>query len=425
MREDLQQLGIDLSEAVQGDEALAFIFDVTDHDVLFVFSALESLDTQHPDALFLSFAHAFEDETSYLRELVSSVITQHEAVNHLRTADGLPPWPDLPEAFTDERQPGPQRLRQLITYIRDQLPAEDDARLILTLLPSHIGDPQGYGNLIRGLLPSPALEPWMAFTRLFVRDDRSARFLTDLVEHEDVIFYDGLDFSPEATASNLVHAAHAPETPESERMMALTQLAALDFSYRRYDESIRKWAACYAYYDQAEIISMKGLCVCGVADVLREAGKPREAKDKYQQGLALPMSQETLPVVLNLLLGICRTCILLKDWEDAEGYLAMTDQLASHLCQAYPKCEAMERQGYVYYQQKRFGEARTRWRAAIDLTKELEIYDIAERALTHTIAMFEEARMRPEQREHEQELAQLRATRQAAEHQASAKGSSI
>lgn len=37
MREHLQQLGAELSATIDGAQELVLVFDITDHDVLFVF----------------------------------------------------------------------------------------------------------------------------------------------------------------------------------------------------------------------------------------------------------------------------------------------------------------------------------------------------------------------------------------------------
>jgi len=414
MRRSLEQLVSDLSTFVGGqDEVLALIFDITDHEVPFVLNALETVDSQHPDHVFLHFAHPMTDVPSYMDALFASVTVQLEAVQAIRAAAKLPPWPPLPAACLDPRKPPSDRLKLLLAYVRAQLPNGGEHRIILGLLPASIGDAAAYNFVISGLVPRGELEGWMPMTRIILRDDRNTRFLSRSLERDrpdGVAFYDGLDFSPAAAAMGLLVAAQNPQTPEQERMMALVQLAAIDFAYRRYAESYRKWGVCYEYYTKTNVDSMRALCVCGAADVLRESGKLPEAKEKYQQGLALPQAQATLPPALNLLLGVSRTCILMEDWRDAEDYLALADEVAGKLCQAYPKCEIMERQGFVQLKQNRLGDARVRLRAAVDLSRELQAFDIAERALEQLITLFDRARMRPEQRDHERELADLRLT---------------
>jgi tetratricopeptide (TPR) repeat protein len=342
--------------------------------------------------------------------LFASVRAQLNAVQVIRAAEELPPWPPLPSGCADVRKTPSDRIKLLLDYVHEQL-ADEESRIILGLLPSTIGDPAAYSQVVSGLLPKDEIEPWMNNTRVLLRDDREARFLTPYIETravDGVVFYEGLDFSPDAVASGILAAARNPESSDEERMMALVQLAAIDFAHKRYAESFRKWGVCYAYFTQTKVDSMRALCVCGAADALRDSGKLREAKEKYQQGIAFPPSQETLPTTLNLLLGVSRTCILLEEWTEAEGYLDLADKVASKLCQAYPKCEVMERQGFVLFKQKRLGEARIRWRAAVDISRELQAFDVAERALEQLIALFEHAQMRTEKSEHERELAEVR-----------------
>lgn len=418
VKESLQQLVADLSSFVESDEDLVLVFDVTDHEVPYIFNALDSVDGQSPSHVFLSFAHPVRCVGSYLGAIFESVQTQLEGVNAIRAQDQLEPWPPLPSECLDSMQPASGRLTRLVEYLRAQLPTGGEHRIVLSLLPSTIEDRAAYAQVVRGIFPQ-GMAPWMPLTRVLLRDDRNARFLSQ-VDADGVVFYDGLDFSPAAAAASLLDAAKDPDTPQDRRMMAFVQLAAIDFSHRRYGESFRKWRICFDYYTQVEVDSMRGLCLCGAADVLRETGKLDEAKAMYQRGIGLPPSQEMLPVTLNLLLGIAQTCIRMEDWVDAEGYLDMADQVASKLCQVYPKCEVMERQGFVFAQQDKFGEAMTRWRAAVDLSKELQIFDICERALRGLIDLFERAQMHDERRSHQRELEEVRLAARVAAHQAEA-----
>src|SRR5690606_9831213 len=132
---------------------------------------------------------------------------------------------------------------------------------------------------------------------------------------------------------------------EGERMTALVQLAALDFSHRRYDESYRKWGILFDYYARMETPTMQALCLCGAGDALREQGELDEAKRRYQQGLALAQSPEALPVTLNLLGAVGDLCLRREEWAEAEGYLNLADQVASNTMQIYAKCDIMDQHG--------------------------------------------------------------------------------
>jgi tetratricopeptide (TPR) repeat protein len=82
-------------------------------------------------------------------------------------------------------------------------------------------------------------------------------------------------------------------------MQALLQLAALDYSYKRYPAALEKYALLHAWYAEQGLKELQALCLQGTGDVLRAVGKLEQAKERYQQGLAtlLEVSQSRLELL--------------------------------------------------------------------------------------------------------------------------------
>ena len=129
---------------------------------------------------------------------------------------------------------------------------------------------------------------------------------------------------------------------------------------------------------------------------------------RYQQGLALAQDLSTLPVALNLLMGVGETCLELQEWGEAEGYLGLADQVASKTFQVFAKCDIMDRHGVALLAVGRMAEARAKWRATADLCRELGHPKRWESALEHLVGLFEQARMPEEAKAHRRELAEAR-----------------
>jgi hypothetical protein len=133
------------------------------------------------------------------------------------------------------------------------LPNEDEYRLVIGLPPLLCKDPKGYAELIRSILPVSEPPIWMNAVRVVVYEDRSLRPLTPILQalHADRVLTFDVDFSTDAMADALAEDASARSLPLTERMLALLQLAALDYSYKRHELELAKYSALFNYYCRA------------------------------------------------------------------------------------------------------------------------------------------------------------------------------
>lgn len=419
MRRKLDELRANLTWFVQQREELVLMLDIVGDEVVYVLKMLDVVEQGRPGDVFLLFAHPLDDLHGYMAALMDNVTTQIEGANALRKQDGLAPWPALPPRCLDARVPPSERIKALLDYVRGRLP-NGDHHVVLGLLPTVLRDAAAYADIIGGLIPRRGLEPWMARTRIIVRDDRSARFLIPRLEKEGaarVLFYQDLDLSPEGLVQSLVDEAGDASVPEDDRLNALVQLAAIDYSHGRFLDSIRKWGVLFEAYVRKADIPMQALCLGGAGDVLRRVGNLVEAKKKYQQGIALAQDLSAFPVALNLLIGVGEVCIQRKEWEEAEGYLSVADQLASRLRLVYPKCDIMDRHGLALLALGRTEEAHAKWRATADVSREIQHYSRCESALNNLIHLYERARMPAEARSHRRELEEVERERREVEAQ--------
>jgi tetratricopeptide (TPR) repeat protein len=422
MKRKLDELRANLTWFVEQRDELVLVLDIVGDEVVYVLKMLDVVEQGRPGDVFLLFAHPLDDLHGYMAALMDNVKAQIEGVNVLRRKDDLKPWPGLPPRCIDTRVPPSDRIKALLDYVRDRLP-RGDHHVVLGLLPTALHDPAAYADIVGGLIPRRGLEHWMARTRLILRDDRSARFLIPRLGKEGVdrvLFYQDLDLSPDSLVQSLVDEAADANAPEDDRLAALMQLAALDYSHGRFSDSIRKWGVLFKAYVRKGNIPMQALCLGGAGDVLRRMGNLVEAKKKYQQGLALAQDLSAFPVALNLLIGVGEVCIQRKEWEEAEGYLSIADQLASKLCLVHPKCDIMDRHGLALLALGRTDEAHAKWRATADVSREVQHYSRCESALTNLIHLYERARMHTEAHSHRRELEEVQRERREVEAQSRA-----
>lgn len=417
MKRKFEELADDLSWFVEQRQDLILALDITDHEVAYVLKTLEVVEAKRAGDVFMMFAHEAHDACTYVEAVMDSVRVQLDGINALQEKDGEPPWPELPAECDDPRRVPSERIRSLVGWVRQRLP-EGRHHVVLGLLPVKVNDQAEYAEVVGGLLPRGGIEPWMVNLRILVRDDRKSPFLLPALTREPmdrVLIYDRLDLSPSAMLQTLMADAQDPELAEGERMTALVQLAALDYSHRRYDESYRKWGILFDYYARMETPTMQALCLCGAGDALREQGKLDEAKRRYQQGLALAQRPEALPVTLNLLAAVGDLCLRREEWVEAEGYLNLADQVASKTMQIYAKCDIMEQHGVALLYVGKPVEARTKWRATADLSREFKHYTRSESALRRLMAYFEAAHMAAERQACARELEEVAMERKTLE----------
>lgn len=416
MRRKFEQLRQNLAWFVDQRDNLVLVIDATEHEVPYTLKMLDGIEQVRESDVFLAFAHEASDANAYVDRVMADVRTQVQAVNGIREAESLSPWPELPFECRDLRTAPAERIKAMLRYVRARLP-EGEHRVVLSLLPVVIENAEAYARVVGGLLPRQGLEPWMVGVRIIVRDEREQRFIIPHVERERierVAIYEGLDFSPTGLARALREDAVDADVPEEERMMALVQLVTLDQAHLRLDETIERWGALFNYYKRSENVFMQALCLCSAAEALRQSGRPKEAKVRYQQGLAIAQDLSTLPVALTLLMGVGEVCLELQEWAEAEGYLDLADQVASKTFQASAKCDIMDRHGVALLAVGRTAEARAKWRAAADLSREVGHPTRCESALEHLVGLFERARLPEEAKAHRRELAEVRRARQTA-----------
>jgi len=171
----------------------------------------------------------------------------------------------------------------------------------------------------------------MAALRLIVWDElERAPLRTSLATWpaEHVLAYTE-DFSTPALTDALHQDAADRSAPLDQRMGAVTQLAALDFAYRRYDAALDKYAALHQHYFETKQPELQALALLGAGDTLHAAGDSVTAKLRLQQGLALAMKHDSLPALVCLLASAATVSLALGHCEDAESYADSGTQAAA------------------------------------------------------------------------------------------------
>lgn len=410
MKRKFEELRENLDEFVQQDEYPMLVVGCLSEELAYVVKFLQALDEKHPQNYIVVFPQPYEDAARYLDGVVESVRVQVEAAGPLRAERGAPPFPPLPPTLSDPRLSPAQRLEEVLQYLRSLLPNEDDHRVVVGLLPLSCKDLDSYGRLMAAIMPAPAVKPWMKAVRVVAYDDRTHKKLVTAMRAakvEQVLTFD-VDFSTPALTDALARDVADPSVPVPERMSCLMQLAALDYSYKRYPEALEKYGVLFKYYETEKIPSMQALALLGTGDTLRAAGRPELAKQRLQQGIAIAMEHKALPVLLNLFASIAGVCMQLRQFDEAESYADSGAKVAAAALNPFAYADMHELKGDAQIAQGKLADGLTTYKRCQELCKMYEYFHRWSSVLERQKKLYEEARLGREQRQVEEELQLVR-----------------
>lgn len=345
MQQKFEDLRENLDEFVQQTEYPVLLVRCTPEELAYVLKFLQGLEEIHPQNFFVSFPQRFHDAADYLDGAVDALRLQLEAAAPLRAERGEAPFPPLPPELAGHALRPPERLSRLLRYLLTLLPNDRDHAMVVGLLPLECTDTEGYQRLVESILPIPRIEPWMAGLRVLVYDDRTTRRLVTSLEERriDTVITFEVDFSTAALTDTLAESAANTSLPLEQRMLALFQLAAIDYGYQRHDAALEKYGVLYEYYSKPPVPHLQALCLLGSGDVLRAQAKPAEAKPLLQRGIAIAMQHDARAPLLNLLISIVEVCFELGHHEDAASYAESGATLAACSFNPYAYADLVER----------------------------------------------------------------------------------
>jgi tetratricopeptide (TPR) repeat protein len=412
MKRKVEELRENLDEFVQQDEYPMLVVGCVSEELAYVVKFLQGLEEKYKEHYFVVFPQPFDTPAGYIDGVVESIRLQVDAGNQFRAEKGEPPMPPLPPVLTDPRRTPAQKLEAVLLYLRSLLPDDgEDHRVIVGLLPLTCPDYESYGKLMTTIMPVPSIPPWMQQLRIVLYDDRTQKKLLDAMRArkvEHALTFD-IDFSTPALTDALAKDAGDPSVPVNERMSCLMQLAALDYSYKRYPDALEKYGLLFKYYEQENIPSMQALALLGTGDTLRAAGQPVLAKQRLQQGIALALEHKALPILLNLFLSITGVCMELQHYEDAESYADSGAKVAAGVLNAFAYADMHELKGDAQIAQGKLSDGIKTYKRCQELCKTYEYFHRWTSVLERQQRLYENARLGREQREVEQEIAFVRA----------------
>jgi tetratricopeptide (TPR) repeat protein len=406
MKQKFEELRENLDEFVQQTDYSLLVLGCTPEEAPYPVQLIQGLDRSRPESFFVTFCQAFVSPGAYLDALSLALRKQLQDAEPVRSQRGEPPFPALPSEVADAKRPPPERLRRLLRFLPLLLPDQQNHAVVVSFLPLENQDNDAYCQLMASILPVPEAPPWMAPLRIIVYDDRRERQLTLLLRSQQAqtaLAYE-IDFSTPALTDALSRDAANPAVPMPERMSCLLQLAALDFSYKRYSDAIEKYGVLHEYYEDPPLPTMQVVCLQGLGDTLHAAGKPERGKLALQSGIALALEHKALIPLLHSLLSIVNVCVTLAQHADAESY-AQSGMRAAEACMNAPVYTRLaEKKADAQLAQGKHEQALASYRHCLTLCEMYEQFSVWRSVLEKVSVVYEQAGMRNESTDAAREL---------------------
>lgn len=400
----------------QPDDHLLLVAS-TDGDIPYVLKVIEQVEGADEASLYVMIADDYLDADTYARTIAGRCVELYEVVRQELETRKLPALEPFPKALTESKLSPRERIVMAIEHLGKRLPNAEDHRVVFALLPITVRDWPEYAGFVAEFarLPPPApqrSEPWPAYARIFVRDQREHTIGGALERRraQGVLTTD-VDISTDAVAGDLAQDAVDPAIPVAQRMQAVLQLAHIDLSYKRFEEAVKKFALLFEYYGRSDAPLMQAMCLQGVGDCLRMLDQPVQALTRYQQGLALGLAaQSPLPiaplpgatqamhpnapaVLLNLLLAAAPVCMALRQYDDARSYYADASKLAAKCMNPYAACDALQGEGDAQRALDQPKEALVVWRDCETIAEKYAYYDRLVTVLERIHALYAQGRV--------------------------------
>jgi hypothetical protein len=405
MKRKFEILRETLTEFAQQDEFPMLVVGCRLEEVAYVSKFLADLEQSLPSHLVVVFGQDFVEPGAWLDAIVVAIRAQLDFAGPEREARGEPPFPPLPLELCDSRCPAPQRLHALLRYLPTLLPNEDEYRVVVGLLPLRCPDPKAFADLMAHTVPHPTIPPHMKALRLVVWDDYElARLRTGIAAWPAVhtLTY-AEDFSTPALTDALGKDAADRSLPLDERMGAVTQLAALDFAYKRYPAALEKYAALHEHYFQTKQPELQALALLGAGDTLHAAGDAKTAKLRLQQGIALGMEHKSLPVLVVLLSSVAKVCMTLGHYDEAESYADSGTKVAAAAVNPLAYCDFFAQRGDAQLARNKLPEAIESYNKAREQCRANEYFETWKAVIDKQIAIYANAGMQADVRTLEDE----------------------
>ena len=317
MRKLFTQLVGAFGQFLKQRDDLLLLVPCEDSDVAFVLKALRDLDRESASDLFLLFADDFEGSSAFVSNIADHLHEEHELTNGAVGPD-VEKLPPLPSELFDLKVRPAARLESGLRYAHSLIDARKGQHFLWGMGPGHIENVETYLELLRPLLPSPEIRPWMRGARIVARVPADFRIDQSPLAKSTRVRVKPFTIPPGAQEEELQAAALDPKLPLGDRMQAEVQLAYLDCAHSRFEQAVGRFLKALAFFQWAEIPVMEGLIISGLGDIARRQNNLKAAQHWYSCAV-VPAAKDGNPILMaNIVQNLAVIAFQEKRFVDAE-----------------------------------------------------------------------------------------------------------
>ena len=408
MRKLFEQMRVRVEAFLAQRRSLLLVVRAGPAEYLPLVSTLDGIEQGDSPHAFWQFGDPFENTPQYVKAVVESFRVRYVVLAPEMQKAGFDVPSALAPEITDVRRPPVERLRALLIFARSLIDDLETTHLIVGLLPSKIGKPLEFAQLVAALANMQMPNPWCHHMRILVREEPPE---TPLSQNSQVMpateFY-APDFGQKAVQAALEEEAYDASLPLPQRMQSLLLVAGMDLAYQRFPAANAKYALLARYHGALGPKPLHALSLNGIGEVFDRSGNKKEAKRYYELALVPAVQAEDPPSLINVTGNLANLHRLAGNWPDAFGYYEGLSMLAKAIGNDELRLRSLEQMGFCKYKMGDGKGAWEQWNAGVALARETQSKEHLLDCLERIHGLFKEGNVVARRKEVEPEIAELR-----------------
>jgi tetratricopeptide (TPR) repeat protein len=358
MKSILHEIQTELLEFINNRDCYLLIVPCEIEHSAFLLKSIESFE-QHPAVpdIYLTFGYEFEDQTSYIEEILAEVGQQ---LNHVgeelakRGGDLNDKLVGTPNELEDHSLPPVIRLAKVIERIRMIVPK--DCHVIWVLYPTEIYDPAQYLQMI-AYLKDHVPKHSLSGTKLIVRDDASFPILVPRLEEVRGTSVYRTRLDPESFEKMLTAKANDRAIPAEERAQMHMMIAGYDVAHRRFDLALSRNRELLNYFAYANQPYNRSIVLNNIGDLFYIQERWPEATVWYRRAIGASVELGSQPLVFNQSINLGNALVMQNNYTEALIYYHAAEKYAGLSGMFIQQIEVLERIGFACRRSGAFKEA--------------------------------------------------------------------
>jgi tetratricopeptide (TPR) repeat protein len=370
MKSILHEIQADLLEFINNRDFYLLIVPCEIEHSAFLHKSIESFE-QHPAVpdIYLTFGYEFEDQTSYIEEILVDVSRQLSYVGEELAKRGNNLLVGALNEPEDHSLPPVIRLTMVMERIRRIVPK--DRQVIWFLFPMEIYNPAQYMQLI-AYLQDHLAEPSLSGTKLIARDDLSSPILGPRLEGERGTRFYRTKLDPESFEKMLKAKANDRGIPAEERAQMHMMLAGYDVAHRRFDLALTRNLELLNYFAYANQPYNRSIVLNNIGDLLYIQERWPEAEIWYKRAIGSSVALGSKPLVFNQSINLGNALLMQNNFTESLIYYRAAEKFAGLSGMLIQQIEVLERIGLACRRRGAFEEAAEALEKAAMLNEKIE-----------------------------------------------------